>query len=110
MKKVLTLVFVLLLMLVFSFSLVACKGDTDNGANNNTQSAVSTDKSPKELAISCKDKSVSELFKLIGEPKSSEYVPSCLNPGVGEDGFLEYDGFTVYTYRAEGEETVYEVE
>lgn len=58
--------------------------------------------SDKELAESCIDKDVSELYALIGEPASSEYVSSCL--GDGEDGNLYYDGFTVYTYRdAEGE-------
>lgn len=58
--------------------------------------------SAKELAQSCVDKSVEDLFALIGEPQDSEYTPSCL--GDGEDGFLYYDGFTVYTYKdAEGE-------
>ncbi len=106
MKKLLALIFVLLAVL----GLAACGGDTEGGTSNGAQSVASTDKSPKEQALDCKDKPVSELVKLIGEPNSKDYVPSCLNPGVGEDGFWEYDGFTVYTYRADGKETVYEVE
>lgn len=61
-----------------------------------------------ELANSCVDKSVEELFDLIGEPDSSEYAPSCL--GEGEDGCLYYDGFTVYTYKTADGETVTFVE
>ena len=62
------------------------------------------------LAESCIDKSVEELYELIGEPISADYAPSCLNPGVGEDGNLEYDGFIVYTYREGDQETVQYVE
>lgn len=62
------------------------------------------------LAESCIDKSVEELFQLIGEPISADYAPSCLNPGEGEDGNLEYDGFIVYTYREGDQETVQYVE
>lgn len=60
------------------------------------------------LAESCIDKSVDELFALIGEPESSDYAPSCL--GDGEDGNLYYEYFTVYTYREGDEETVVFVE
>ena len=63
-----------------------------------------------ELAESCIDKSLEELYQLIGEPESADYAPSCLNPGVGEDGNLYYDGFTVYTYREGDTETVTYVE
>lgn len=62
------------------------------------------------LAESCIDKSVEELISLIGEPVSADYAPSCLNPGVGEDGNLYYDGFVVYTYREGEMETVSYVE
>ena len=62
------------------------------------------------LAESCIDKTVDELFALIGEPINADYAPSCLNPGVGEDGNLEYDGFIVYTYREGDTETVQYVE
>lgn len=52
-------------------------------------------------------KSVSSLIAAIGQPKGSDYAPSCL--GDGEDGELFYDGFTVYTYRVNGTETVQDV-
>ena len=53
-------------------------------------------------------KPAAELIAAIGAPDSSDYAPSCLGPG--EDGNLYYDGFTVYTYRENGEETVRVVE
>ena len=59
-------------------------------------------------AESCIGKTVEDLYALIGEPISSDYAPSCLGPG--EDGNLYYDGFTVYTYREDGVETVRVVE
>jgi len=62
----------------------------------------------KALAESCIDKSVHELYALIGKPESSEYAPSCLVDG--EDGALYYDGFVVYTTREGDVETVYYVE
>lgn len=55
-------------------------------------------------------KSVEELYQAIGEPESADYAPSCLNPGVGEDGNLYYDGFVVYTYREGDTETIEYVE
>lgn len=64
----------------------------------------------KAQAERCIGKTVEELIALIGEPQSSDYAPSCLNPGVGEDGNLYYDGFTVYTYKADGVEEVVDVE
>ena len=48
---------------------------------------------------------VEDLYAAIGYPISVEdYVPSCLGPG--EDGELHYDGFTVYTSRENGVETI----
>lgn len=64
----------------------------------------------KAQAQSCIGKTVEELIALIGEPQSSDYAPSCLNPGVGEDGNLYYEGFTVYTYKEDGVEEVVDVE
>ena len=61
-----------------------------------------------ELAESCLDLPVEDLYALIGEPASSEYAPSCLVEG--EDGALYYDGFVVYTYREGDTETVTYVE
>lgn len=108
MKKLLVLLLVAVSLLSFS----ACgEGNNTTGSQSgDAQSTVSTEKSKKELAESCIDKSVAELKALIGEPESSEYVPSCLSPGKGEDGNLFYEGFTVYTYRYEGKETVSFVE
>lgn len=51
---------------------------------------------------------VSELYAAVGQPNSSDYAPSCI--GDGEDGNLYYDGFTVYTYREGGSESVEYVE
>lgn len=65
---------------------------------------------PKTLAESCIDAPVADLFALIGQPDSSEYAPSCMNPGVGEDGMLYYEGFVVYTYKEGNTETVSYVE
>lgn len=61
------------------------------------------------LAESCIDKSVEELYKLIGEPDSADYAPSCLDEN-GEDGMLYYENFIVYTYREGDTETVSFVE
>lgn len=66
-------------------------------------------KSDFELAESCIDKSVEELYELIGEPAEKDYAPSCLGEG-GEDGNLYYDGFIVYTYKEGDKETVHYVE
>ena len=71
---------------------------------------VDSQKSPFELAEECLDLPVEDLYALIGEPESADYAPSCLNPGVGEDGNLYYDGFVVYTYREGDSETVTYVE
>ena len=51
--------------------------------------------------------SASSLIAALGAPISSSYAPSCLGPG--EDGELIYSGFTVYTYRENGVETVEDV-
>ncbi len=51
---------------------------------------------------------VEALYEAIGEPIESSYASSCL--GDGEDGQLEYEGFTVYTYRdPDGGEAVQDV-
>lgn len=104
MKK---LILIVACFLVLSLCLCAC--DNGNGQNESTQpSGSEAQKTPKELAESCIDKTVQELYALIGEPESSEYVPSCLGPG--EDGNLYYADFTVYTYREGETETVRVVE
>ena len=64
--------------------------------------------SPLEAAKEFEGAPLEDLIAAIGEPESSDYAPSCL--GEGEDGNLYYDGFTVYTYRENGTETVVYVE
>lgn len=66
------------------------------------------EESLKDIAMGFVGKDLAELIAAIGEPESSDYAPSCL--GDGEDGNLYYDGFTVYTYREGGVETVEYVE
>ena len=62
-----------------------------------------------EAAAACIGQDVSALYAAIGEPSDSSYASSCLNPGVGEDGELYYDGFYVATYREGDKETVRDV-
>ncbi len=83
--------------------------DTTVETTEGEKEAVSEPANDKKvLAESCVGKNVSELYALIGQPKSSDYAPSCLVDG--EDGMLYYDGFVVYTTRENGVETVYYVE
>lgn len=65
-------------------------------------------KSKKSIAQSYVGKSAGSLISAIGSPNSRSYAPSCM--GEGEDGQLKYSGFTVYTYRENGKETVQHVE
>lgn len=65
-------------------------------------------KSKKSIAQSYVGRSVGSLISAIGSPNSRSYAPSCM--GEGEDGQLKYSGFTVYTYRENGKETVQSVE
>lgn len=48
--------------------------------------------------------SASALESALGAPTSKSYSPSCM--GEGKDGIWTYDGFTVYTYKEGGSETV----
>ena len=99
----------LIITLVLALSLCLCACGESNGQDETTESSnIEIQKTPKELAESCIDLTVEELYDLIGQPESSDYAPSCLGPG--EDGNLYYDGFTVYTYRENGTETVRVVE
>ena len=82
---------------------------TESQPDESTEAtAESTAADLKALAESCIDKTVEELYALIGEPESAEYAPSCL--GDGEDGNLNYEDFTVYTYKENGKEVVTYVE
>ena len=75
---------------------------------NNGGSDTSAKTPSKATAQSYIGKSVSSLIAAIGSPASSQYSPSCM--GDGEDGELRYNGFTVYTYKENGQEKVTDVE
>lgn len=98
------------LLLLTCLLLTACDGDkptesTENSSESTAQSTESSSLSPKELAESCIDKTVEELYVLIGEPESSDYAPSCNGEEGSQDGNLYYDGFTVYTLLSPDGET-----
>ena len=119
MKKLMTAILACALLL----SLCACdkaQQETPNATTAATTAATVATTTPDpteatqqaqnliDLAKSCIDKPVSELYALIGQPDSSDYAPSCM--GDGEDGNLYYDGFIVYTYKEGDTETVHYVE
>lgn len=110
MKKLIAL----MLALTLTMCLCACGGPADSDTPETTTTAPQkelTAQEKKEAALNCVDKSVEDLYALIGQPESSDYAPSCLNPdGGAEDGELYYDGFTVYTYKTADNETVVDVE
>lgn len=85
-------------------------GSSGSGSNSgNSGSGSGTPSAPsKATAQSYIGKSASALIAAIGAPSSSQYSPSCM--GDGEDGQLTYNGFTVYTYRENGQERVVDVE
>lgn len=106
---------VALLLVALLLSLCACAQPQTAPAETSAQTTQTAGETagtqdPKALAESCIDGPVADLFALIGQPESSEYAPSCMNPGVGEDGVLYYDGFVVYTYKEGDTETVDYVE
>jgi hypothetical protein len=54
----------------------------------------------KKLQSAAKyEKSMTNLYKLIGKPKKSQYEPGCYGAGDGKDGILTYKNFTVYTFK-----------
>ena len=67
------------------------------------------DEAAYEAARALIGEDVSALYDAIGEPSGSDYAPSCLKPGQGEDGALYYEGFTVATYREGETEIVWDV-
>ena len=63
-----------------------------------------------EKVLEMQGQSVDDLIEWLGEPLSREYASSCLVEG-GQDGQLNYEGFTVYTLvQPDGTETVYDCE
>ena len=81
----------------------------ETSAPQEADAAPAYDEALFEAAKRCIDQDVSVLYDAIGKPEGSDYAPSCLNPGKGEDGELYYDGFTVATYREGENETVRDV-
>ena len=61
-----------------------------------------------ETALTFVDQDAAALISAIGEPLETQYEASCSGPG--DDGVWTYDGFTVYTYRENGVETIVDAE
>lgn len=118
MKKIIALLLVCVSMLLCACGQTGGAQETTGEPSGQTTGSIQAGQEtgdtaaadPKALAQSCEGGSVEALYALIGQPQSSEYAPSCLNPGQGEDGMLYYDGFVVYTYREGDTETVEYVE
>ena len=89
------------LFTLMALSLTACGKKTEPPATPEERLALAQ-------AMAEEKAEVDALIEAIGEPASTTYVSSCL--GDGEDGQLEYEGFTVYTYRdATGKEAIQDV-
>ena len=84
------------------------KKQTQKKKSAKNEKKKETTASKKAIAQKYVGKDVSSLIAAVGSPTSRSYANSCL--GSGEDGELRYNGFTVYTYRENGKETVQHVE
>ena len=69
---------------------------------------ASKEPSALETALTFVDQDAAALVQAIGEPLETQYEASCSGPG--DDGVWTYDGFTVYTYRENGVETIVDAE
>ena len=115
MKKIISL----LLSAAMLFCLCACGAEKEEESAKEAPTGMESTlpgaslSAPEEenedynTALKFVGKSLDELVAEIGEPLAAEYSPSCL--GDGEDGNLEYEGFSVVTYREGGSETVKDV-
>ena len=83
-------------------------GNSGSGSGNTNSDSGASKVPSKSAAQAYIGKSASSMIAAIGAPSSSQYSPSCM--GDGEDGQLSYNGFTVYTYRENGQEKVVDVE
>lgn len=89
------------LCLLLALSLTACGKKNEPPATPEERFALAQTMAEEKAEVDA-------LVEAIGEPVSTTYVSSCL--GDGEDGQLEYEGFTVYTYRdADGKEAIQDV-
>ena len=61
-----------------------------------------------DTALTFVEQDAALLVQAIGEPLEQAYEASCSGPG--DDGVWTYDGFTVYTYRENGAETIVDAE
>lgn len=77
-------------------------------AEEDQQNATPSKAASKSAAQQYVGGSAAALAAAIGQPNSKSYSGSCLGPG--QDGVWYYSGFTVYTYKENGNETVMSVE
>ncbi len=89
------------LLVLLAFLLAACGKKSEPPATPEEQLALAQELAGEKAEVNA-------LIEAIGDPVRTTYVSSCL--GDGEDGQLEYEGFTVYTYRdADGQEAIQDV-